>query len=257
MITRTGKQRRRGAGFTLMEVVLAIALIVSLMGTAIGFTYHIASARDELNTATQEIVSRRAMMRRITRELQCAMSMRRLGLGIAGESDYVAFVTTAVPGKSVWVDRNVLDQPIPPETDIRLVTYRHAIKEYEDGTEEIVGIERTCQKLLDAPEAEEGENIGVALVTDQLKYLRFRYFDGTGWDSVWTADRGLPLAIEVTIGDEPVYEDSTDEPEPTNEEDAQREEYLGRASRRLIHLPLSTMKTSGTIIRGGPGGGRM
>jgi len=253
MIRRPNRNRRAGAGFTLLEVVLAIGLIVGLMGSAIWFTRHMSNARDKINTKAQEIVSRRSLMQRMTRELRCAMSMPRLGLGIAGEADYMAFVTTTVPGRSVWVDRNVLDQPVPPETDIQLITYRQAIREDEDGEEYVVGIERTCQKLLDAPEAEEGENIQVALLTDKLKYLRFAYYDGEEWTRTWTADRGLPLAVEITLGDEPVYEDELTAMES---EDEEIEEYLGQASKRMIHLPLSVMKTQGTIIRGGPGGGR-
>jgi len=251
MIAHRTHRRRRGAGFTLLEVVLAVGLIVSLMGSALWFTDHIASAREKINTKTQEIVSRRSLMRRITAELRCAMSMPRLGLGIEGGPDYIAFVTTSVPGKSVWVDRNVLDQPIPPETDVQLVTYRQAIREDEEGNEYIVGIERTSQKLLDAPEAEEGENIRVAMLTDKLKYLRLSYYDGASWTKMWTADQGLPLAVEVTLGDEPVYEDETTAMEL---EDEEGEDYLGQASNRLIYLPLSVMKTQGTIIRGGPGG---
>ena len=250
MIPRTAHQRRRRAGFTLLEVVLAIGLIVSLMGSAIWFTSHIASARERINDKTQEIVSRRSLMRRITRELQCAMSMRQIGLGIDGGADHISLVTTSVPRRSAWVDRNVLDQPIPPETDVRLVTYRQAIREDEDGTEYVVGIERTCQKLLDAPDAEEGENVRVAMLTDKLKYLRLAYYDGEAWHKVWTSDQGLPLAIEVTLGDEPVYED---ELTAMDSEDAEPEDYPGRASKRLIYLPLSVMKTEGTIIRGGPG----
>ena len=244
--------RNRRSGFTLLEVVLAIGLIVSLMGSAIWFTQHIAAARDKLSEKTQEIVSRRALMQRITRELRCTMDMSKLGLGLTGKADSVAFVTTSLPGRSVWVDRNILDQPIAPETDIQLVTYRQAIREDEDGEEYVAGIERTCQKLLDAPEAEEGENIHVALLTDKLKYLRLAYYDGSGWTRSWTSDQGLPLAIEVTLGDEPVYEDEMTAMEADDEE---IEEYLGNASKRMIHLPLSVMKTQGTIIRGGPGGG--
>ena len=253
MTARITHARRGNSGFTLLEVVLAVGLIVSLMGSAIWFTDHIASARQKINTKTREIVARRSLMRRITAELRCAMSMRRLGLGIDGQADHIAFVTTAVPGRSAWVERNILDQPVPPETDIRLVTYRQAIREDEEGNEYVVGIERTCQKLLDAPEAEEGENIRVALLTEKLKYLRLAYYDGESWSKVWTADQDLPLAIEVTLGDEPVYEDELTDMEA---EDEELEDYLGQASRRLIYLPLSAMRTQGTVIRGGPGGGR-
>ena len=250
MIARTTCRRRVNEGFTLLEVVLSVGLIVSLMGSAIWFTDHIASAREKIDKKTREIVSRRSLMRRITAELRCAMSMSRLGLGIDGRADSIAFVTTAVPGKSAWVERNILDQPVPPETDIRLITYRQAIREDEEGEEYVAGIERTCQKLLDAPEAEEGENIRVAMLTDKLKYLRLAYYDGQSWTNVWTPDEGLPLAVEVTLGDEPVYEGETTAMEL---EDEEPEDYPGQASRRLIHLPLSVMKTRGTVIRGGPG----
>ena len=247
----------RTAGFTLLEVVLAVALIVSLMGSAIWFTRHIASVREKMNERTQEIVSRRSLMRRITGELQCATNLPKLGLGIAGDYSYIGFVTTSVPGRAVWLDRNILDQPVPPETDLKLVTYRQAIREDEDGNEYIVGIERTCQKLLAAPEAEEGENIRVVLLTENLKYLRLAYYDGASWTKVWTADQGLPLAVRVTLGDEPIYEDEEEgEVAAMETEDQQPEDYPGRASMRLIYLPLSVMKTQGTIIRGGPGTGR-
>jgi len=241
----------RNNAFTLLEMVLAIGMIVSLMGTAIWFTQHLGASREAINAKAQEIVSRRALMRRMTKELRCAMNLRRFGIGVSGEADSITFVTTAIPGKSVWVDRNILDQPIPPETDIRLITYRQAIREDEEGVEYVVGIERTCQKLLDAPEAEEGENIRVALITDKLKYLRFTYYDGQAWVKSWTPDQGIPLAVAVTLGDEPVYED---EMTAMESEDEEPEEYIGLASRRLIYLPLSEMKTQGTIIRGGPGG---
>ena len=103
--------RNRRSGFTLLEVVLAIGMIVSLMGSAIWFTQHIAAARDKLSEKTQEIVSRRSLMQRITREMRCAMNMPQIGLGLTGEANNVAFVTTSLPGRSVWVDRNILDQP--------------------------------------------------------------------------------------------------------------------------------------------------
>ncbi|MBT3200617.1 MAG: hypothetical protein HN350_11950 [Phycisphaerales bacterium] len=247
------KTPHRRSGFTLLEVVLAIGMIVALMGSAIWFTQHLASARESINTKAQEIVARRSLMRRITKELRCAMNLRRFGIGVEGTADSITFVTTAIPGKSVWVDRNILDQPLPPETDIRLITYRQAIREdEEEGVEYVVGIERTCQKLLDAPEAEEGENIRVALITEKLKYLRFTYYDGTEWAKSWRPEQGVPLAVAVTLGDEPVYED---EMTAMESEDEEPEEYIGLASRRLVYLPLSEMKTQGTIIRGGPGGG--
>jgi type II secretory pathway pseudopilin PulG len=249
----TRQRPNRTAGFTLLEVVLAIGLIISLMGSAIWFTRHIALSRENINARTREIVSRRSLMRRITAELQCAMNMRRIGLGISGEADVITFVTTSVPGRSVWVDRSILDQPIPPETDVHLITYRQAIREDEEGQQHVVGIERTCQKLLDAPEAEEGENIRVAVLTDKLKYLRLAYYDGESWTKAWTVDQGLPLAVEVTLGDQPVYEDELTAMES---DDQEPEDYPGQASRRLIYLPLSVMNTQGTIIRGGPGGGR-
>lgn len=257
----TGRRKKSAGGFTLLEVMLAIGLVVSLMGSAIWFVSSLAKSRDRINESTQEIVARRATMRRITKELRCAMNLPKLGLGVTGGKDYIAFITTSLPGRSVWVDRSILDQPLPPETDLKLITYRQAVREDEEGQEYIVGIERTCQKLLDAPEVEEGENLRVTLITEKLKLLRFSYYDGAGWTTDWTEKSGLPLAIRVTLGDEPIYEDEAPEDsEPADMEDVEvgnelPEDYVGRVSRRMIRLPLSVMKTEGTIIRGGPGGG--
>jgi len=226
-------------GFTLLEVVLAISLATGLMIAAIGFYQHIASVRDKISAETQLLISRRAIMQRMTDELRCAFGVDWAGLGITGQSDEIRFLTTSVPGRTVWLERSVLDTPPPPETDLKMVVYRLAIRTDEDDEEYIAGIERTCQKLIDARVSEEGENIHVVMITEQLRYLRFAYFDGAKWEPVWEPRQGLPLAIRITLGDEPVYEE--EESTASEDSEAEAEEYEGRAFRRVVYLPASQL----------------
>jgi len=224
--------------FTLLEVVLAIGLATGVMIAALGFYDHIASVRDRVNQDTQLMISRRAIMQRITDELRCAFGVGRAGLGITGQADEISFLTTSVPGRTVWLERSILDAPPPPESDVILVGYRLAVRTDEEDQEYIAGIERTSQKIIDAPVSEEGENIRVVTITEQLRYLRFAYFDGAEWVNSWEPGQGLPLAVRITLGDEPVYEDELTAMEDT---EAEEEEYTGRAFRRVVHLPASQL----------------
>ena len=235
--------------FTLLEVALAISLAVGLLGAAIGFSHYAGSVRDRIKERTQLVLSHRSVMRRITGELRCAMGLPRVGLGVVGKRDRITFLTAGVPGRAAWIKQNVLDKRIPPESDLRLVSYRQAVRTDDEDNEYVVGIERTCQKLIDAPVSQEGKNILVALIAQELKYLRFAYFDGRGWTESWDVRQGLPPAVEITLGDEPLDEE-------LDAETADEEDYTGQAFHRVVYLPLSTVAAEGGTIRGLGGRGQ-
>ena len=163
------------------------------------------------------------------------------------------FVTTALPGKAAWVVQDVADAPLPPEQDIRLVSYALRYVEDDDGLTYIVGLETSVQKLLTAQVIEDAEgeastdteeqaNSSV-LLSPYIQFVRFRYWDGTEWLEEWL-DQGLPLAIEVALGERPL---------PEGVEPAQYEYELAR---RVVSLPTATPPSaSGDLIRG-LGGGR-
>ena len=67
-------------------------------------------------------------------------------------------------------------------------------------------------------------------VTDRLRYLRFRYFDGHGWRDDWRHDRP-PHAVEVRVG------------EAANRADKKPWEYPHEYDLRVISIP-STLNRS-------------
>ncbi len=217
-----------------MEVILAVAITLLLSGMMF-YVYRDAIVyRDRVREKLELLRSERLLMSLMTAELSSAMEYPFLQTGMEGAYDQACWITVRRPGKAAWAIEGISDQPVSPECDIRMVGYRLRIVEDEETGEEIVvGVEKTLQKNLLATVAEEeGEQleedgraeIAVRLVTDRIRYLRFRYHDGSGWIDSWNED-DLPAAVEITLGDRPL-------PEGEDEE-----EYGGEIFRRVVYLP--------------------
>ena len=256
----------RAGGFTFIEILLAIMLVLGLFGSALWFYRHIGEVRNDVSEEMRKIVAQRLVMDRITKELRSSQVAAFINVGVEGQTDHVTFVTTALPGKAAWVVQDVADAPLPPEQDIRLVSYGLRYVEEDDGLTYIAGLEAKIQKLLTAQVIEEegaeataggDDSFGVeqgstsdsamgtnhsALLSPYIQFVRFRYWDGTEWLDEWL-DQGLPLAIEVAIGEEPM---------PEGVEPAQYEFDLAR---RIVALPTATPPSqTGDLIRGLGGG---
>ncbi|MBS3821831.1 MAG: hypothetical protein KGY81_08735, partial [Phycisphaerae bacterium] len=83
--------------------------------------------------------------------------------------------------------------------------------------------------------------VDVRFVTDHVKLLRFRFFDGVAWSESW-AKCDLPTAVEIVIGAEPIGEE------------ASLAEYAAQTMRRVIYVP-GGLAAQGAVVRGlGEGG---
>lgn len=229
----------KNTAFTLAEVVLAVTLAMGLAGGVLAFYRHVSDIRRRVRAQGEDLASERLVMDRITAELRAAMGFP---VRLRGSADSVSFVSATLPGAAAWAVRKSTEEPIPPEHDLQLVGYRLGKEEDEEGNVFITGLERTCQKIIAAPEVEEGDEISVALLTGRMKFLYLRYWTGSTWLETWS-DSGLPQAVEINLGFEPLPEDT----EPA--------EYEHEVFRRVVHVP-GARKAGGTRIIGGPGGGR-
>ncbi len=231
----------RNTAFTLVEVVLAVTLAIGLAGGVLAFYRHISDVRTRVRAQGQDLAAERLVMDRITAEVRAAMGFP---IRLQGAPHSVTFISATLPGAAAWAVRKSTEEPIPPEHDLQLVGYRLGKAEDEDGNVFITGLERTCQKIVAAPEVEEGDEISVALLTGRIKFLYLRYWQGSTWVETWT-ESALPLAVEINIGFEPLAEDT----EPA--------EYEHEVFRRVVHVPGGKKAGGGgTRIIGGPGGGR-
>lgn len=229
----------KNTAFTLVEVVLAVTLALGLAGGVLAFYRHVSDIRRRVRAQAEQLAAERLVMDRITAELRAAMGFP---VRLRGSADAVSFVSATLPGAAAWAVRKSTEEPIPPEHDLQLVGYRLGKAEDEEGNVFITGLERTCQKIIAAPEVEEGDEISVALLTGRIKFLYLRYWEGSTWLETWSGG-GLPLAVEINLGFDPLPEDT----EPAK--------YEHEVFRRVVHVP-GGRKAGGTRIIGGPGGGR-
>jgi len=237
--------RRAERGFSLLEVVLAVSLALALLGSMFGFYRHAVRVRAAVVDEMERLAAFRSVMRLLTDELRSAFVVRALGQGLQGTDVEMMFATVRLPSAVVWVEQSLTEtNPLPPQRDLQIVDYRLRYVENEDGDLVVAGLERLCQRILMAREAEEGVEIGVEFLTPWVRFVRFRYWDGTAWQEAWQGD-DLPQAVEICLGEQPLPEDS----EPF--------EYPYPVHRRVVAVPAAGQGQQGTIIRGlgGPGTG--
>jgi type II secretory pathway component PulJ len=225
------------AGLTLLELVLALTLTSALAGAVMGFYHQAASLRESLLDEADFVAAERALMDRMTGELRAARAHDNAGIALEGGEMELRFVTAALPGRAAWAVPRATEEPPPAEQELRLVGFRLCEGEDETGEPRICGLERTVQKRLTAQVAEEGGEIEVTLLTDRVRFLRLRYWDGAAWITAWSGG-DLPQAVEVTVGRRPL-------PPETGPEDYPYETFT-----RLIDVPAAAKARRGTVIRG-------
>jgi hypothetical protein len=219
--------------------MLAVALSVLLIGTALWFYQHAGQVRSELSTEANEIAARRQMLERITSDLRNAIALPGQSGSMNGTTDRVTFITAGLPGKSVWTEQKLTETPPPAEQDLRQVSYGLSIYEDEDGNRQIVGIDSQVQRLLSPKVVEEGNGIKSTLLSSRYLFLRFQYWDGTAWQVEWQDQPTPPVAVELVIGEEPL---------PDGEDPLQ---YAGPTIRRVIYLPSGAPTAQdGSVIKG-------
>ncbi len=231
---RGSRQIRHRRAFTLLEVLLALTLGLGLMAAATGFYYRAANVRTAVMQETQRVWSQRTVMDRLTNEIRGATIFPFLGMAMEGQESAVRYVTAALPDRSAWTMHNVMQPPPPPQYDLQIVGYRLRVSTDEqgnilkdsEGNVLVVGLERTCQKYISAS-AEEGQDISVALISSDIKFLGLRYWDGSAWVASWGGG-DLPLAVEISLGQRSLPEGMT------------ADQYPYEASRRVVFVPGGT-----------------
>lgn len=233
MRTAVQKIRRHArAAFTLIEVLLAVAIIAGLLMVVLYFYQQAAELRTELLLDAERSSSARLLMDRLTTELRAARTHTFYEVPMVGDSTYLQFITTDLPSQTAWTGER-LGRITKPESDLKLVSYGAEVS-LEDTN--VVGLARAEEPLVELRTSLANETTlpldagtnktNRILITEAFKYLRFRYYDGYKWLESWN-DTFLPKGVEVTLGSEPM---------PT-ELDA--EEYPYEVFRRVIALPAS------------------
>ncbi len=206
----------RRAGFTLIEIILALSIALGLLVVALYFYSQTANLRGQLLDETDRLAALRLVMNRITGELRSALEVPQHSF--VGEMSRVGFVTVAAPMRlTAQFDSNA--PSAAPLSDLRWVSY--GLSRSGDGTNETVsGLYGTTQALLDAPRGRSAATStlstettnsmahGPAPITEVIRLFRLRYWDGSAWVAPWSS-RKLPAGVEVTLGFDPLSDEAS------------------------------------------------
>jgi len=223
-------RQRHSAGFTLIEVVLATVIAVGMLLIVLFCYQQAANLRDQVLQETERLSVLRLLMDRITSELRSTRRHAAFAGAFVGESDSIQFIKTDLPSRAAWAG-GTLGRVVSGESDLKLVGYRPGSA---DGTN-TTGLARWEQPLLKSRQptgAQDSLNVEIktnrpsALLSEEIHFIHFRYWDGKSWQESWHSEE-LPEAVEVSLGTESL---------PTGTVLA---EYPGELFRRVIYVPAS------------------
>lgn len=201
LVPRSATTRRRGKGFTLIEVLLSIVILAAVVSVVYA-SFSTAGQNIEAAEASRaEVDIARALLRRMIDELGNAFyaqdwhgnpSMKEASFRGKKEEE-------EVNGTLVRVDSISLTTIAPwrtpgtAESGLREVGY--FFREREDGT----GIDLFRREKRDpgSTAADAADEVEYKL-SDKIAGLRFRYYDGSKWVDEWDLNR-LPQLVEIAV----------------------------------------------------------
>jgi general secretion pathway protein J len=185
----TGNGYNRNQGFTLLEVLIAIAIfsVVSLASFTIFDTVLRGDESSKLRSDRQNELQRAFFL--IERDV---MQIAKRSLRINGEAPSNVFIQTAddsflADNQAMAFVRNGWTNPglLLPRSDMQSVAYR-----LEDNT-----LERLHYNFVDAVV---GQEPTIRPLISNVSELSFEFYDGQKWQAKWSGNT-LPLAIAIEI----------------------------------------------------------
>ncbi len=172
-------------GFTLLEVLVAIAMLGALLGSMFAFMGELLQSRSRALDYTARQRAAATLIDRVESDLiACIVGDERLGAGIDGDASRLAILSRGVAAHLAGrgIDAGVLG-------DLQQAEYR-----FQDESRQIEVRRGTPGEGLDTT-TDDFVAIGPAFK------VRFRYHDGDGWSDTFDslASSRLPGAVEVAV----------------------------------------------------------
>lgn len=247
--------------FTLIEVVLAILIMVGMMVVLLFFYQRMTETRNLTLIEAEGVTTVRLLMDQMTTELRLARASANPILRFEGSSNSIRFHTVAMQPRGTWLGVGTTNQagigdllrvsysiaggtnlteanglarkeelpfaPAAPADPEMLGEEPAAGLDSDTGDTNSLGGELGGTNVADSASLDLGELQPGAegLLTDQVRFLGLRYWNGGAWRESWS-DTALPLGVEITLSREALREGG-----------GGPEEALGEVFRRVVYLP--------------------
>ena len=176
--------RRGGAvqGFTLLEVLVAAAVLAILLTTLYGSLARALSAKDRAEAASAISRTARTALWRIAQDLRGATKVRGESRKVQGRDGDTLVMLSLTP------------QPLgPAEHGGGQAWIRYFVSESRDPERRPDLVRKISFG------SEPGDSRALAMVAG-IEGIRFRFFDGKEWRLQWAGEPGkLPLAAELSL----------------------------------------------------------
>lgn len=181
--------KKRVSGFTLLEVLVALAVTSIVLGVVYGIVSGISSAKQSLDQEAEGFHQARVLFDRMSREIRStyfeSRSSDTLFRGGLDESRrYFLELTTTVAAPT-----------LPVASGISRVRYE--LRDDPDLPPTLLLLVRREQTLLPGGDAGEMES----RLTGGVRVFRLRFFDGNAWQDEWDTAllHKLPQMIELYV----------------------------------------------------------
>jgi len=231
----------RVTGFTLLEVVLALAIVLGLLVVVLFFHQQTARLRDHTLTDTAGLAAVRLCLDRLATELRSASSSAGTFRGGPQDIEFLrcdfsaplawAVGTNAASSLESFPVRRVRYGFRPPAEDGAgggvsrdELPFRPASQDLALDAVDPVGYGLFSIAGVGPAEGDSGDggaspdSLGsgsLGVVLSELRYFQLRYWDGVAWSSAWANDH-LPRGVEITVATESLPVDAPPDAMPVD-----------------------------------------
>lgn len=241
------RDTRCKTAFTLIEVIMALSIIVMIVGTIFAYYSFSIRRRDVGQRYLLRAQLGRVILLQIAKEIRSTTATaRNFGPLLVGQSDSITFITAVVPSNIIFRPYDITDSYRPVQHDLQTISYK--IGYDQENPEEALGLVRNALKVLLSPAVEELEDeelteeairerieeqkkfdvdlklwdrpaqedepiLEQEMLSKDIKYLGFEYYNGQYWQDAWQPEQKdlLPQAIRISVGFEQISENQRQE----------------------------------------------